>query len=330
MADPSTARSAARLLSGYLCGTHSGLHTIGRLGAASAASVQDAHRRVSSGNGSPKGAESTRLGEHRWEPSDDSAELRNALFSTLPDDDEIELVVFGSQARGATTGFSDLDAILVIPDRTAEDARSLRALRRNLLAAQRAVLAYQPMQHHGFEVVTPRLLDDAAAALALPAEAVSESRSLFGRPIEARFIEPRREDAGVFRELASALARVDRWPNHPWKLHRLVAMFELAPTLYLQSTGRPTPKWLSFARAREEFPSLWRPYDVLDELRRRWPRVRHRGLEFAMTVLRNPWDAVAGWRGLPAQTPPQAGEFLDARSLRELQALIGTMLGRVP
>ena len=37
------------------------------------------------------------------------------------------------------------------------------------LAAQRAVLAYQPMQHHGFEVVTPRLLEDANAALALPA-----------------------------------------------------------------------------------------------------------------------------------------------------------------
>lgn len=324
----STARWAVRLLSGYLCGTHSGLHTIGRPSAVRAAIVQAAHHRVSSGNGSEKDAESTWLGERRWEPSGDSAELQNALFSTLPDDDGIELIVFGSQARGGTSGFSDLDAILVIPDRIADDPRTLRTLRRHVLATQRAVLVYQPMQHHGFEVVTPRLLDDAAAALALPAVAVGEARSLFGRPVKARFVEP--DPDGVFRHLASALARVDGWPRHPWKLHRLVAMFELAPTLYLQSTGRPTPKWLSFAQARAEFPSLWRPYDVLNEVRRQWPRVRHPGLELAMTVLRNPWDAVAGWRRLPAQTPPQAEEFLDARTLRELQALILTMVERVP
>lgn len=328
--DRSTVRSAAWLLSGYLCGTHSGLHTFGRRVANKAASAQDAHRRALSGNGFPNGTEATRLGERRWEPSGDAVELRNDLSDALPDDDGIELIVFGSQARGGTTGFSDLDAILVIPDRIAHDPLLLRAFRRHVLAAQRAVLAYQPMQHHGFEIVTPRLLDDAATALALPAEAVGESRSLFGRPVDARFVEPGPGRAAGLRHLASGLACVDRWPSHPWKLHRVVAMFELAPTLYLQSTGRSTPKSLSFAQARAEFPSLWRPYDVLDELRRQWPRIRRPGLELAMKALRNPWDAVAGWSRLPTPPPSQARELLDAHCLRELQTLMLAMVGRLP
>jgi len=326
-ADRSTARSVARLLSGYLCGTHSGLHMLGRSSAIGAARVLDAHRLVASDGGGSKSSESTALGERRWEPSGDSVELRDALCAALPADADVELVVFGSQARGGTTGFSDLDAILVIPDGIAADPRSLRALRRHVLAAQRVVLAYQPMQHHGFEVVTPRLLDEAALALALPVEAVGESRSLFGRPVEACFT-PVADPAAAFQRLASQLVRIRSWPRHPWKLHRLVAMFELAPTLYLQSTGRPSAKWLSFSSVRAEFPSLWRPYEVLDELRREWPRVRRPGLELAVKMFRNPWDAVAAWRRLPARSP-RAVALLTEECLSDLIELTRQMLRNV-
>src|SRR5205823_7548356 len=102
------------------------------------------------------------------------------LASLLDDEHVVELVLFGSQARGGTTGFSDVDAILVISDEAAEEPSILRSLRRRVLAAQRAALAHQPMQHHGFELATPMLLRDAGAALGLPRVALDEARSLGG------------------------------------------------------------------------------------------------------------------------------------------------------
>lgn len=323
----SIARSAARLLSGYLCGTRSGLHVLGRPRTVNPAHAAQVHRQAISDNRRLDAAES-RLGKRPWEPTGDVVQLRDALGETLSGSGG-ELVVFGSQARSSTTGFSDLDAILVIPDDVADSADSLRTLRPRVLAAQRAVVAHQPMQHHGFEIVTPRLLADAATALALPVEAVAETRSLFGRSVQARFASREGASIDAFRALTTQLLGVRTWPNHPWETHRLVAMFELVPTLYLQSTGRPISKWLSYSHAGEEFPLLWRPYDVLEQLRQQWPRTRRPALELAMRVVRNPWDAVAAWRRVPSSPPAAAKALLDARCLNELQVLLSKMVDRV-
>ena len=110
--------------------------------------------------------------------------------------------MFGSQAGGRTTGFSDVDAILVISDEIAGDATEMPSLRRCVLAAQRAVIRYQPMQHHGFEIVTPTLLRDASGALALPAVALAETRSLRGHA--DRCVRPQRPSATCRRRPTSS------------------------------------------------------------------------------------------------------------------------------
>jgi hypothetical protein len=316
------AAEAAYLLAGLLNGTHRGAHTAGRDGSFSASAVAAAIRSVepvARGTG-----QRLVLGQDLWTPSGRrELRLRNSLARCLAEDGILELVVFGSLARGSTTGFSDADAVLVVDDNAVMDHRELGRLRPNVLAAGRAVLAFQPMQHHGFLVVTPRLLAH-PTVLGLPPEALTTTVSLFGRPLEA-FVGTAGRASEAFRTSERALLSVLAWPTHAWLLHRVVAMFELTPTLYLQATGQACPKHASFEIARANFPDSWWPYDTLDEVRRRWPRRRAPGLQGLARVIRNPWTASALRRRLPAPVPATVGELLDDRCLTALQRLVGLM-----
>ena len=281
---------SAHLLSGYLCGTHSGPHA-GRGRRTSSEHVARAHRALTTVK--PSNDSAIPLHATPWVPREEAeVVLRDSLESSLRGDGIVDLVVFGSVARGTTTGFSDLDAVLVISDEIASDVDGLRRLRKRVLAAQRAVLRFQPMQHHGFLVATPRMLYDATAALRLPVEALSEGRSLCDAQVEALFPRVVEPDTSLFHALCAGLLTPSAWPSHVWEVHRLVAMFELVPTLYLQANGRPSAKHASFEHVRPQFETLWKPYDVLAEVRERWPRERHHGLELGASLTRNPWTAV--------------------------------------
>jgi hypothetical protein len=317
-------RGVSKRLSAYLCGTHSGLLGITRgRSQADPNAIAAAHRAL---NPPEAAGPSSELGKSTWTPRE--GWIAERLRRCLNHDALVELILFGSQARGGVTGFSDVDAILVIGDEAAEDPKVLRSIRPRVLAAQRAVLAYQPMQHHGFELATPKLLRIASEALALPAPALGETSSLHGRPMPAALSN----GSGRRREPVEALLRqllsVRSWPEHVWKAHGLIAMFELVPVLYLQSRGRSIPKWASFDEARKEFPNAWWPYEVLSEVRLNWPRTRRRSLELATGMTRNPWAAIALWRSLPGPLPEEVRPLLTNRTLERLQFLARAMADR--
>lgn len=318
-------RQVAQSLAGYLCGTHSGLLGRRRGDRLAPAATAALHAEV------PRHARrlESPMGQHPWEPAPAADALRRRLSAALRHPGVIELILFGSHARGTTTGFSDVDAVLVIPDDTAEDPARLRSLRAAVLQAQRAVIAFQPMQHHGFEVVTPTLLRDAAGALDMPAEAFAETRSLFGRPVGALFGgEPATAPKQTLRHLVATVASASRWPSHPWHLHRLISMFELLPAVFLQSCGKNTTKAASFDEGRRLFGERWWPYDALADVRELWPEQRRPTLHAAMTCSRNPWVAVAAWTRLPARAPRDASRRLSRECLVGLQELAGSMLAQ--
>ena len=320
-----TVGQVTRMLSGYLCGTHSGGHVLGRTRRVGVADVRRADAGVRAS--SPRLKRKMMLGETIWMPNTRSEHvLRHALIRSLQHPDVLDLVFFGSIARAATTGYSDVDAILIVPNDLPGDARRLRSLRSRALAVERAVLAYQPMQHHGLLVVTPQYLDEgSASALGMPLEAVETTRSLFGRAVEASFEATPDPAVTRFRGFIKPLLEARSWPRHAWYLHRLVSMFELTPTLYLQVTGRPTAKYRSFQVARVEFEKLWSPFDVLADVRERWPREPHRLLQIASELLRNPWAALAGWRRLSVAAPSSCVALLDEHCLRGLQTVVRAM-----
>jgi hypothetical protein len=320
----SRARAIVRSLSARLCGT-AGVRRR-RSEILSFAECSKAHGELSV-EPAPLAIE---LGAEPWRPrgareSSLAAELRAAL-----DHDAIlDLIVYGSQARGGLTPFSDVDALLVLADETADTATVLRSLRPRILAAQRAVLAYQPMQHHGFQVVTPRLLRTAGTALGMPAVALAETRSVIGERVPAWFAEADQlGDPRPLQRVVGALTEISSWPTHPWTLHRTVSMFELVPALYLQARGEAVPKAESFAVARKEFGRSWWPYDWLYEVRQQWPAIKRPWLRRASRLLRNPWLAVAGWRRLPDNTDDGLQRALDRESLKALKGLTATMEAR--
>jgi hypothetical protein len=320
--DVRSPRDVARRLSQYLCGTRSGILALksGRDRAFGCANdIASAHARLAL---TPSRLR-TELGTRSWEPEEEPA-LAYALREALDHPAIVELILYGSQARGGRTGFSDVDAILVMRDEAADDPAALRSLHRHVLAAQRAVLRYQPMQHHGFEVVTPRLLLQAEEALALPAVALSETSSLNGVSVTARFAD-RHSDGSAFGALSASLRRLHSWPRHPWEAHRHVAMFELLPTLYLQRRGIAVPKWRSFQEARTEFEDDWWPYDAIAHVRQIWPRLRRPMLDCSAVVLRNPWSAVAAWRRLPVPVPAAVRPLLTPGLMEGLRELVQSM-----
>jgi hypothetical protein len=272
---------------------------------------------------------SSRIGESRWQPENDASRLARSLRSTLESSGIVDLVLFGSQARGGLTGFSDVDALLVIDDDVAGSPEALRALRPRVLAAQRAVIDYQPMQHHAFEVATPKLLSRAGEALGMPAVAFDETRSLHGNGANATFSaespERVRQRLG---ELLRHVSAAGGWPRHPWRLHGLVAMWELAPALYLQAIGEPVPKARSFERAREDFGEKWWPYDVLAQVREQWVRSPHSMFAAATSALRNPWVGVAIWNRLPVAGRQPARSLLSDGCLDALRGLAREMAER--
>lgn len=316
----STSRLLSRSLSGYLCGTHSGWLARRHGDRLGPEELCAGHRTL----GAAASAEMLAL-RSRWQPAAEAASLAGALAALLDHHTIVDLLVFGSQAGGAPTGFSDLDAVLVIEDKAAEDGAMLRTLRPRVLAAQRAVLAYQPMQHHGFEVATPKLLCNADAALELPREALERSRSLRGNPIDAGFSECGPDAAPRLQSISRWLCALPAWPRHPWRLHGVVSMFELLPALFLQGTGVAVSKATSFEVASAYFQGDWWPYDVLEQVRDVWPRRRNRRLELATSAARNPWLAVAAWARLPSAWPAGVRPLLSESCLKGLQDLARLM-----
>jgi hypothetical protein len=263
------------------------------------------------------------LGRLHWHP-EEQKDLADGLRQSLDDPAVIDLVFYGSQAHGGRTGFSDVDAVLVVTDEAADDPGELRRIRSRVLAAQRAVIDYQPMQHHGFDVATPRLLEQAEEALGLPEVALANTRSLKGAGVTAAFAAPVASGSAL-ASMAGKLGRSVTWPRHPWEAHRQIAMFELLPSLYLQARGVLIPKRSSFEEARGDFGDRWWPYDVLAEVRRAWPRSRRPILEGAALALRNPWAAVAAWRRLPISIPAPVRPLLTPSLLRDLRSLAQSM-----
>jgi hypothetical protein len=317
-------RQISRSLAAYLCGTHSGLLSLRRRDRLHVEEITRAHTHLP-----PAENALSRIGAHQWNPAEGTADLARSLRASLERPGVADLVLFGSQAGGGLTGFSDVDALLVIEDDIAENPGALRALRPHVLAAQRAVIAYQPMQHHAFEVATPKLLAKANESLGMPAVAFDGARSLLGVGAEASFFsEPTEHTRGRLTQLLDGLSSVDAWPRHPWRLHGLVAMWELTPALYVQTFDQSVPKALSFERARGDFGDAWWPYDVLEQVREQWVRSSQPMFVATSRALRNPWIAVAAWMRMPVTGRQPARSLLSDDCLTALRGLAREMTER--
>src|SRR5207245_5467735 len=115
---PAVSGPLAAELAGYLCGTHSRALDGRRGRGRTVAAIAARHASLDL----PAAGESDLLGDAPWHPGPETARLRDRLERSLAVPGVVDLVLWGSPAHGGTTGFSDVDAVLVLADEVADGA----------------------------------------------------------------------------------------------------------------------------------------------------------------------------------------------------------------
>lgn len=189
----------------------------------------------------------------------------------------LRLVLHGSLATCDTTAYSDVDTLLFVSHDWLATGERLLDLRRIVQSAQRWLYQYDPLQHHGFMLVSE--LDLARyARWYFPLELLSHAYALNdGPPIRYRVRDIEHESVSAMRRLCGRLERLERgetpMPTTRYALKTILSDMMLLPTYYLQLVGTVMYKRDSFGAVRDKVsPRARRAIDALSSWRREWRR----------------------------------------------------------
>ena len=188
--------------------------------------------------------------------------------------------VHGSLGTGEEINYSDFDALLILRDSVFETAQQLTQVSLDILNAQKILTDYDPLQHHGFFVMSQtdlRYYPDSV----FPTPLFGHAKSLIQAGEELKLLIPNVRESAM-RPLVSMLDAIERKAKQP---HLMTNLFEvklflsqlmLVPCLFLQAMDCPIFKRESFAMALKHLDKgAWRAVDVASTLRRDWPRVEN-------------------------------------------------------
>ena len=200
--------------------------------------------------------------------------LRNHL---LPIADDIQSVILhGSLGDGQLTGYSDVDALVILRNEVFLDPVRLNKVARRLSVARKFMCRFDPLQHHGWFVLSAQDLKSYPEAI-LPLESLSNASVLLGETQLRVFITP--SDRTVFDVSARRMVRKlihqleDGWrPANAYQLKSLMSEFMMLPVLFLQAlSGKGEKKCDSFKKAENYYPAeIWTIMNALSDARRNW------------------------------------------------------------
>ena len=189
----------------------------------------------------------------------------------------LQLLLHGSLATCDATHYSDADTLLIISDEWLASAERVAALRAIVARAQRWLYRYDPLQHHGFMIVTQFDLDRYAHAY-FPLELLAYAYPLGKtRPVRYRLRSSEGESAGRLRVLCDRLDKLERGeraaPETRYALKLALSELMLLPTFYLQATGQVMYKRESFRAVRGDLSAAAvAAMDDMSAWRREWRR----------------------------------------------------------
>ncbi|MFM7217726.1 MAG: hypothetical protein ACKO1U_06885 [Bacteroidota bacterium] len=186
------------------------------------------------------------------------------------------VLVHGSQADGHTTGYSDLDALVILSDEVFTDTRRLARVARQLSAARKFMFLIDPLQHHGWFVMTARDLS-AYPENVLPFSALADARVLLGaealgvtQPVVDGFVY--RTEA--FRTMSRMTLRLSEGyrPQTAYAAKSFLSECMMLPVLYQQARDRKgCSKKDSFSSVSVDFsPEDWSVVEELTSIRQQW------------------------------------------------------------
>jgi hypothetical protein len=216
----------------------------------------------------------------RVEPYDGQNEHVRRTMSFLDEhlkDDLIGAYVHGSLGTSEEIAYSDFDALAILKSEAFESPERLAGTARTLNRARRIILDFDPLEHHGWFVLTEADLKFYCNAY-FPVELFKYAKSLFedkGLELEISLRESGSETRKAFEKMADAIIRkieIRQYPANMYQIKSLLSQFMLLPALYLQAkNGRGVFKRESFDMARVDFdPGDWAIMDEVSNIRANW------------------------------------------------------------
>ena len=192
-------------------------------------------------------------------------------------DDLFGVYVHGSLGTCEEIAYSDFDALVIIKNNVLENPGRLAYVAKKLYGARKFMHKMDPLQHHGWFVLTENDLEDYPQNY-FPKELFKYAKSLF--PVKGFNIkfspDPLEQDSrapfyGLAMSMRVELENED-YPRDMYQLKGLLSRFMLLPALYcLAKNGKGIFKKFSFAEAKKDFSDpVWRIMDEVSAIRREW------------------------------------------------------------
>jgi predicted nucleotidyltransferase len=234
----------------------------------------------------------------------------------------------GSLADGEAIAYSDFDGLVILRNAVVSEPGALAAAGLALNGLRRIMFAFDPLQHHGWFVLTEADLGYYCDEY-FPAEIFGHCRSLLAREPARITLAPRDSKAERRATLARAVANIRRRsapgqrPADMLSLKSMLSEIMLLPALYLQVRyGQAVYKKFSFERARHDFSaSDWSAMDEVSELRRRWHYEAGPLRRFALTATVRGRKPAARW--FAPTIPPDIASRLTPQFWTDVARLAG-------
>jgi hypothetical protein len=184
--------------------------------------------------------------------------------------------VHGSIGIGEETGYSDFDALVILKDEVLADKDKLTDVAFHLNEARRFMFQMDPLQHHGWFVLTESDLKDFPETY-FPAVLFQHAKSLFkDQGLELNLcIDAEKQNYTIpFKKLGHAIEKKikNQRPANMYQLKNLLSEFMLLPALYVEARDQKGIfKKFSFESAQKDFSSEeWRIMNEVSLIRQQW------------------------------------------------------------
>lgn len=229
------------------------------------------------------------------------------------------VILHGSLSDKTFCEYSDVDCLLIIRDECFTSQTSFNRIQRSLRPALRAMIQYDPLQHHGLHIV-PQSLIGLAFTSYLPPSILTDAvclgssealtvESLFSLTPSSGELEQETLDLTslsarlLLEKLLPSICGVTHLPSRLYSAKNVLSTLQLLPTLALQSCGIAESKKNSFAIFTNQLFELERTYHTdsmtyrvasevltaLTSIRADWQRPTLSLLEYGALYSANPF-----------------------------------------